>query len=364
MFSATDSHSETVIRLTRELTDNEALPMGVHTLSEFIYCPRAGAISAESGQEDTGSEMARAPALGGLPWHDQDKIEKAIEQLLHEIKIPVALNVGLYLFAYWLASAWTPVALLALVPTCYAWGQWLLRLLRKFLKLKKRLRIAKQAAIEEPDWELPQAQPIHWWSLIRSGFVSVEKREPLRADAIGLAGKPWRVLHKGNAEYPVIRIRVDDEKHDRRREGRLRKQQMARIAAYAYLLHHCERADSSWAIVLFNHSDEGVAIPITSEAWQAFYGGLIQARGQLQSLRENPLSTPPKNADACIACPLGRPRPIGREKTYRNGKVIASFGTECRSEFGKKKFVVHSTCGDYYQWIPPHENAIKRGLGR
>lgn len=363
MFSATDSLPETVARLSRELADSEAPPLGVHTLSEFIYCPRAGAISAESGQDDTGSELP--PALGGLPWHDQDKIEKAIEQLLHEIKVPVALNIGLYLLAFWIASAWTPVALVALIPVCYSWGRWLVHLLSNYQKLKSRLRIAAQAATQEPNWELHQPQPIQWWSLIRAGFVSIEKQEPLRDDAIGLAGKPWRVLHKGNAEYPVLKIKVNDEKHDRRREGRLRKQQMARIAAYAYLLHRCERADSSWAIVLFGNSDEGVAVPVSSEAWQAFYGGLIQSRQQLQALRDDPLSTPPKNIDACVGCHLGEPRLLGQEKTLRNGVPITPFGTETKSGPGNKKGIaLHSTCGDYYRWIPPHQEALSEGLGR
>ncbi len=364
MFSDTDSLPETVTRLSRELADSEAPSMGVHTLSEFIYCPRAGAVSDGSRQEDTGTELPRAPALGGLPWHDKDQIEQAIEQLLHEIKIPVALNIGLYLFAFWIASAWTPVALLAFIPPGYTWGQWLVHLLSRYLKLKGRLKMASRAAAEEPNWEVPQAQPIHWWSLIRAGFVSIEKQEPLRDDSLGLAGKPWRVLRKGNAVYPVLKIRVDDEKHDRRREGRLRRQQLARIAAYAYLLHRCERADSSWAIVLFNNSDEGIAIPITSEAWQVFYSGLIRSRQQLQALRDAPRSIPEKNGEACLGCPLGEPRPIGREKTFRNGTVISTFGTDVKVDPGKKKFAMHSTCGDYFEWIPPHREAIRRGMDR
>jgi hypothetical protein len=361
MFATTDSLPDTVARFSAELEDETAPQMGVHTLSEFVYCRSAGIISVDSKQDDTGSELPRAPALGGLPTHDLDRIQAAIEVILQQLKFPIGWNVALWLAALFVCLVSTPLLLVFFSYPMLVSGRWLFFMLRDFRVLKKRLRIAERAAISEPDWELPHPQPINWWSLMRAGFVSVEKQEPLVDPQLRLAGKPWRVLHRKSAVYPVLRIKVEDEdeKHDPRREGRLHKQQLARIAAYAYLLNRCERADSSWAIVLFGSSDEGIAVPISDAAWMAFHNGLLLAREQIIFCRENPHLPPERNRAACIHCPLGRPKPLIQKTVLKQGVNVAPFGTE-----NTKRDVYHSTCGDHYRWVPPHERAHELGLTR
>lgn len=357
MFTTTDSLPETVARFSVELEDEAAPRMGVHTMSEFVYCPRAGIVSADKMEDDSGSELPRAPALGGLPMHDLDKIRAAIEVILEQLKFPIGWNVGLWLVTLLVCLVWTPRLFVLFMPAIFFSGRWLLRTLHDYRALKKRLQVAAMAAKQEPDWALPQPQPINWWSLIRAGFVSVEKQEPLFDAQTGLAGKPWRVLHRGGAEYPVLRIQVEEEQHDRRREGRLHRQQLARIAAYAYLLNRCERADSSWAIVLFGSSDEGVAVPITDEAWMAFYSGLLRAREQLTTYRDHPRHRPDPNLAACIRCPLGKPVHLTQDTVLRKGVQVSPFGTQT-----EKGVVHHSTCGDHFRWIPPHEKARELGF--
>jgi len=357
MFTSTNSLPDTVAKFSLELEDENAPRMGVHTLSEFVYCPRAGIISADSTQEDTGSELLRAPALGGLPTHDLDRIEAAMAVILEQLKFPIGWNLGLWLVTLFVSLASTPLLLAIFVPALFFSGRWLIRMLADYHLLQKRLRIAERAAKHEPDWELPHPQPINWWSLIRAGFVSVEKQAPLADPQLKLAGKPWRVLHRGNTEYPVLRIKVDDDQHDPRREGRLRKQQLARIAAYAYLLNRCERADSSWAILLFGSSYEGIAVPINDQAWMAFHNGLLKAREQLIFHGENPHIRPERNRPACTNCPLGRPKRLVQKTVLKQGVEIAPYGTKSANGI-----VYHSKCGDYFGRVPPHIIADELGL--
>ena len=289
--------------------------------------------------------------------HDLDKIHIAIHAITEKIKYPIAWNLGLWLLTAFLCIVSTPLLAIVLAPAIFFSGNWLLSLLRSYLFLKRRLLVAERAAIKEPDWNLHQPQPVNWWSLIRAGFASVEKQEPLFDPHLRLAGKPWRVLHRGSIEYPVLRIEVDHEQHDRRRDGRLRRQQFARIAAYAYLLNRCERAESSWAIVLFGKSDEGIAVPISDQAWMSFQNGLLLAREELVNHLANPHSRAEPNLAACKNCPLGKPKKLGEDPILKNGVEITPFGTETT-----KGEVYHSTCGDHFRWIPPHEKAGKLGL--
>ena len=353
----TTSLPDRVAKLSFELEDETASVIGVHTLSEFVYCKRAGQISADSRQDDTGSEMPLAPALGGLPTHDLDMIYAELHSLREQMKYPIAWNLGLWLAATLLGILFTPLLLLALLPALYFSAKWLYVMLRKHQSLKARLRIAQRAAEKEPDWNLRQCQPINWWSLIRAGFASVEKQEPLFDPQLRLVGKPWRVLHRGGTEYPVLQIRVNQDQHDRRREGRLSRQQLARIAAYAYLLNRCERAESSWAIVLFGKTYEGIAVPVDDHAWMSFQSGLLMAREELAEHQTDPHSRPDPNLAACVNCPLGKPKLLRNDPVLKNGVEITPFGTETPQ--GK---VYHSTCGDHYRWIPPHETAGKLGL--
>lgn len=360
MFVPTDSLLDTVSRLSRELNDDMAPQMGVHTLSEFVYCRRAGVISEDSRSDDPGSELPRSPALGGLPTHDLDRIEEAMEQIAGQLKYPVGFAVVLLLSAVVVYWNFTLLPAVAFVPVLVITGRWLFRLLKDYWSLRKSLRLAERSAIKEPDWDLRQPQPIFWWSLIRAGFVSEERLQPLVDPDLRLKGKPWRVLHRGRTVYPVLRIRVEDERHDRSREGRLRKQQLARIAAYAYLFSRCERADSSWAIVLFGRSNEGVAVPIDEKAWMAFYNGLLLARDQLTTYHKDSRFRPDANIPACLRCPLGRPKLLTQKTVLRRGVEIAPFGTEVP----QKGDVYHCQCGDHFHQIPPHEKALKLGLIR
>src|SRR5690606_31241947 len=64
----------TVNNLAESLTDSTAPRMGVHTISEILFCKRAGLLVIDQKSNDEGSEFEPAPALGGLPTHDVEAI--------------------------------------------------------------------------------------------------------------------------------------------------------------------------------------------------------------------------------------------------------------------------------------------------
>ena len=349
----------TVQRLAAVLRDENAPRLGVHTMSEFMFCQFAGVIAVDQQQdEDRGSECHGAPALGGLPTHDLPIIRYELEKLSEVMKWPVAWNLGLAMLIVGLTLNGVPEGLF-LLPALYFSLRWNWQLLQRYSALKKRLWVAEHAKQDKTNWTMRVVQEVNWWELIGSGFESIEKVEPLFDPSINLAGKPWRVLLNGSRQYPVLPIRVREGEYDERRQGKLRSQQFARIAAYAYLLNKMENAESDWAIVLFGKSDEGIAIPLTQEIWKSFEIGLPLARTRRGQYVEGTeyLPKPWLGTNPCAHCPHGNLKDP-KEDSYFQGVPVVPYLTETPD--GRRQF--HSTCGDRFRWTPPHENAKKLGL--
>lgn len=352
------SFDNSIQRYVDELTDRHAPPLGVHVMSEFMYCPRAGIIAIDQQQEDNGCEAGVAPSLGGLPTHELHLIEKALQEYRQQLAYSVALNAAVLLFALFaFLSSWGVVALLMLAGM-YLPARSLYGLLRDYDILRQRLREAQTAAIREPDWSLRIPQPVQWWSLIRAGFDSVEKQAALADQDLRIAGKPWRVLQRGERHIPVIAIRVDVAKDDRRRDGQFSPQLRARLAAYAFLVSRIERAQADWAIVIFGNGTDGIAVPIEESMLSLFAEGLLAARKQVLEYRADPNLTPApaRGMSPCIRCPHGKPR-SPRQKSVFRGVEVTQLITQ--SADGKR---FHCICGDRFRWVPPHEEAKRLGL--
>ena len=342
-------------RVLREFTKFSNRRIGVHVISEFVHCPRAGIIAAESKNDDSGGDFYPAPALGGLPSHDVDEIERGIEEVDERILVPMIWLTSMLLATpVFYGISWK----LAIGPGfgLLVWLFQVIHLVRIRIVLSYRLRSAMCALSAEPDWHDNVIQKVNWWQLIRAGFVSREKREPLVDPATGLVGNPWRVLHRGVWQLPVIRIEIPRERI-RDKVDRLTLPQYARIAAYAYLIFRTERLLSPWAIVLFNKGYEGIAVPIRSNSWDAFRKGVALARQHLNEYHHNVRYTPsPPAKRACEFCRKGQPAKL-HSITILNGKTYEPFTTTCR-----RNIAFHSTCGDRFHWVPPHKDSATLGL--
>ena len=176
---------------------------------------------------------------------------------------------------------------------------------------------------------------------------------------INLKGKPWRILRRSDRHIPVIRIRVPEYDGTNLTAVRLYEKHRARIAAYAYLIETCEQGRADWAIVLYNDSDDGIAVPLGNSDWQAFRNGLLKARREITELRKNPRYRPrPPEGRECTGCLFGCPRPVGWQPTILANTELPPFATS--DSRGKGAFP--STCGDRFQNVPPHHLAEELGL--
>lgn len=358
------AHLKPEVRKTLQvlLRDGNTPELGVHVMSEFMYCPRAGIIAAESHRDDMGMEEGAAPALGGIPRYDIDRMLRDLESRSKELKHLVAATFSVVLLAVLCSvfSTDTGVFVLGL-------GGAVLALLAKkwwpeaveWWQLRGEIRRAQQAVPREPDWDQHAQQQVDWWELIAAGFESIELTRALSNHEVALTGRPWRVLHRGHLRIPVLRVRVE-EGDGPIGQFRPRTQQQARIAAYAFLTETCERGNADWAIVLFNSSDRGVAFPVGSDEWDAFRQGLPRARREFGQYMESPRYRP-RPADhgrACSGCPFGEPRMVGLRPTILNGVEILPRKT---TDNLNREF--HCTCYDRFgDEVPPHKLARQLGL--
>jgi hypothetical protein len=340
--------------------------IGVHVLTEFIFCPRAGVLEFEKRAEDEGEEKQEErerdrPRLDfdRANYYELHSLEKDMKRLTAEIKrvLPVchALAAILSLTAVVAAAFIGPIVLL-LIPlsACsyfFGVGRW-----RRIAQLARQRRQALAATPAEPDPAVRTNQPVDWWRLIQAGFESVIYKDPLRYETMRLVGRPWRVLRRGSLRIPVFRKRQSEGVAGRE----LRRQHFARMAAYCLLLEKVEGGNSPYGIVLFGESYEGVAIPVDKTTLsRPLCEGLELARRIVRQVQENHDPDAPGSAAPCRGCHHGKPfvhRP-GESEHRRDGRQLPVLTTT-----GADERRYHSACGDRFYWVPPHSKAFAKGL--
>lgn len=337
--------------------------VSVSLLGECTFCQRAGRFQQEQSQEDTGEEEMPEPPRRG--WYRPPFTVAEIEQQLRRLVWQAALRgliAAILAVATWvMASRWLGVAAAGpnkgfewLEPR--VWLRWLdmavagrhgfawawpfvsglacLVLLKSTLgatfaciALRVLLTRARAADTGEPDPDASQPQRVNWWSLLQCGFAPGRYEDPLSDPAWRVTGKPWRVLHRGSERIPVFRKRNEDEK--------LYRQHFARIAAYAHLIETTEGAIVPYGLILLGSSYRGLTVPVEPSSKKQFHDALILARTVVKG---GPHQPPPRNVSLCWSCPWGKPMTEDYGETYS------------------------SPCGDRYNWVPPHEKALRKGL--
>ena len=323
-------------------SDRGAPWVGVHVMTEFIYCPRAGVLMHESKDDDRGHDSVRTPRLDEAIWYNRDRLEATLEDACNEIwrvftwavPIGIAIVIAGLMTTWWLWLSAVPMGLWLLT--------WLIEKSELIDDLKRRLELEDQAAQNRPDPQATYPQEINWWSLLKSGFEALEYEDPHKDPKLRVSGRPWRVLRDGSTRIPVFR--------KSRGEARLWTQHYVRIAAYCHLVECMEGGSVPYGIVIFEDGYSGVTVPNTEQGRWPFWEGLELARRMLKDLSQFPPGPPePRYSGKCSNCPLGSPRQCRRQK--------ATF--PARASNGK---YYRSDCGDRFQWIPPHEWAFKRRL--
>jgi len=340
--------------------------VGVHMLTEFIFCPRAGLLlydqrTEDEGDEQEGEEEAK-PRLDYTPllYYELHALERELRLLTERLAsnwkwvgIPLVLFgltiVGVigsgHVFAYLLAIFFGLFFLRRV-------GR-LAALYWRISRLTRQYTAATNATAKEPDPRNFENQPIEWWQLIKAGFESTPLKERLRSTHMHVAGRPWRVLRRGSVWIPVFRKR-----DDKRRE--LRGQHYARMAAYCKLLEESMGCESPYGIVLFRDVYAGIAVAHRSRGSEsALCRGLEGAREVIRAADRGQDPAKPRQGNPCSGCYHGKPfvhRP-GETEHARNGKPLPVF-----AQRGDDSRPYHSACGDRFHWTPPHTKARAKGL--
>ena len=331
--------------------------IGVHVMTEFIFCPRAGLLSYEQQVEE--EELERKHYLNFFPflprWNLQ-QIEKSLSQELMLFWLSAfALIASLFLVRRELAigvsfdrlNLQLGVGAVAVISLYF-----LLTLVQRVLVLMQRRKAAKDAKPEEPDPDSPNNQPVNWWNLLKAGYDSIPYEEKLHDERWRFAGNIKRVLRKGGLRVPVFRLR--------RNVRHLYRQHYARMAAYCHLLEVCEGAESPFGVILFEGSFDGITVPNNSASQAAFYYGLREARKVIRQQRDRGSDPPsPERENICAGCKHGFPR-VHRPKT--KAMRCAGIPVPANITIGVDSRRYHSDCGDRFGWTPPHERMHEKEL--
>ena len=314
---------------------------GVHVLTEFIYCERAGLLAFERAKDEPYEEQVN---LRYLPEWSLSEIQRHLRVTLIRLALVlvVALCLSLVCLGCYHAEADSLCWLAGAGAFGFGWLAW--RQLRDGITLFGRLRAARRAAPAMPKEDTTVCQPVCWWSLLRAGFDSVKYKDSLKDERLRLSGRPWRVLRKGSLRIPVFRLQG---------EPRLKRQHFARMAAYCHLLETCEGGHSPYGVVIFAGTYDGTTVPNSPASRKAFHDGLVKARSTLQRNREGSQSRHPVNLNLCAGCPHGYPQ-VQVSRWFRPVKGYPRRGVDGR--------LYRSSCGDRYRWTPPHEKAIRKRL--
>ena len=333
-------------------TSGDSTPwLGVHVLTEFIFCPRAGLIAFEAQHDDPGQDELFGPSLDYLPDYAAAIIEEALQQTWRKIwrllicappAVVFLAGIG-WLFGWWL----TVMGVAFAVPLL----KWLWRQCRVVAILGRRLKLARRTVPCEPDPGLKKIESVNWWALLNAGFTAVDYEDPYQDEDWKLAGKPWRVLHKGSLRIPVFR--------KRRGKPELYPQHFVRMAAYCRLIAMCEGTEPPYAVVLFGDGYNGVAVPNDPGVHEALESRLDETRRLIQAVQSENLQPAPPNKSICHQCHLGCPRVhrSGHTDTVFSGSVIEPYRTRANDNR-----IYHSICGDRFRWVPPHDRAAEKEL--
>lgn len=336
-----------------DLAAGDATPwIGVHVLTEFMFCPRAGLITFEQQRPDTGEELDESPRLDYLPDFSIDLIERSLQETWSDIWRTLTWSPPVALAAFIAAMIvdWR-IAFLLVVAGAYLAGR-LVPKLKRVAELSDRLRKAKEALPREPDPASDEMQPVNWWELLKAGFSPQQYEDAHEIPEWHFAGRPWRVLVKGSLRIPVFR--------KRRGEARIRPQHRARMAAYCHLVENAEGGESPYGVVLFGNGHDGITVPNTRESRELFENALRSVRQLIEDVKDSgTIPDAPSSASLCRACPLGRPRSHqrGKTETELDGRVYEPYRAQ-----GEDDVWYHSTCGDRFGWLPPHDRAEEKGL--
>ncbi len=323
--------------------------IGVHVLSEYVFCGRAGALAIESETEDDGEEGPRlGPRLDHFCYdYDEVLFNEAIRADWGRLRRWLTwLAPAIFMpFAAWRLHS-VMAALVVSFPACFLAAKILEAVGALFTHIRARniYRAATAATIDMAPTNLIK---VDWWSLRKAGFDCHKPLDAYRNE--NLVGRPWRVLVKDTMwRIPVIR------KH--RGEAVCRPQHIVRAAAYCQLIEMCEGGRAPFAVLLFGGAFDCVIIPNNFTSQRELAQALDAFSEFLRTFEGGRFIPDIPEGNRCKGCPWGRPIPFD-EPTILKGQTLWPLRIE---RINKGEF--HCICGDRFNFVPEHAD-IKRLRG-
>ena len=335
-------------------------PIGVHVLSEHVFCPRAALIASESGPDTGDEEPKLGPRLDLFVHYNEHLFAESLQQAWGEMRLWLALiapALFVVLLACYLHSlfAGIVVSLPLLILLAKSWDT-----LTHIIALVREQARYRAAADVEIDLRPTEVRRLNWWSLRKAGFDCNKLPDALPAPDGDLNGKPWRILTKGNTiGVPVIRRHQGNSDWGPQHE--------VRVAAYCDLIEKCQNQSAPFGVILFSGSTECVIIPNTP-ALQTRCRMALQSAREFLEIQAHGTHIPAAPTDKrCTGCPHGKPREFqrGKSESVFNEKPVTPYTTNSdRPSDGKLRGTFHCTCGDRFKWVPPHRDAVKLGIAK
>ncbi len=327
--------------------------VGVHVLSEHVFCPRAALLARESGDDSGDEEPTLGPRLDWMGDYDEHRFAEALHSAYGDLRLWFTLMAPAMLLVIILWFSFTPiVGLAATLPLFYlvtkSWETLLL-----IIQLVRERALFQAAVPATIDLNPQEITKVNWWSLRKAGFDCL-KPDQLRDPGERLKGRPWRELIKGRQlRIPVVR------KH--RGERVWGPQHIVRMMAYCRLIESCEGGSAPFGILMFAESYDCLIIPNTAAHQADFQRSLAAVREFLQIHASGESIPAPPRDNRCSGCHLGQPRrhTMGSE-TILNGVVVEAARTRANNGI-----IYHCTCGDRFKdVVPPHDYAVQLEIAK
>lgn len=324
--------------------------VAVHVLSEHVFCPRAAMLALESGDDDGSEEPMLGPRLDWAGDYDEQRFAEELNQhrdtrryWLFWLALSCLLVLALWTFVHpgsALAACVAPIFCLAMI----------IKSLLRSIDLVRQRALLRRAPEIEFDVNAAEIRWVNWWSLRKAGFDCL-RPDRMYDRQLRLVGRPWRELVKGsNVRIPVIYKRLGEVK--------CRPQHLVRIAAYCRLIQACEGASAPFGVIVFAGSYNVLVIPCTEERRTAMLQALDEARWYMNVLQTRNMEPGKPAPEVCSGCHWGKPRQHSDESvTTLRGRRIRARRTHATN--GRE---YHSTCGDRFDWVPPHHDAVQLGI--
>jgi hypothetical protein len=319
--------------------------IGVHILSEHVFCPMAAVMALESNKFDGGDDDSpRGPRLDGYYDYDEHRFSEAIANTWSEIRrwLTWVAPALLLSFAAWQFHSLAAGAVLLLPALVIA--ALLLDAITRLVRHVRTQAIYRAAPRAEVSMNPERVTEVNWWTLRKAGFDCLKPFDAYVDSQ--LIGRPWRLLVKDTMwRIPVIR------KH--RGEKVYGRQHIVRAAAYCRLIESSEGGRAPFAVMLFANSFDCLIIP-NGTASRADLERALGEVGEFLDVYDRQRFIPSEPTDnRCSGCPWGRPVRFA-EQTVLNDREVAPIRIE-----GIAKGDFHCFCGDRFNFVPKHKDIAR-----